>query len=120
MAEGAVLEAQPAEGREGSRQHTSALATEPGTTLVLRRCGMRGVGSGSAGRSLMVQGGARATAADCTSTGRVTVKGQGSSFLHSGLAFPPGMEHTIIAVDGGVARELPGAAGAAAGSWAVG
>ncbi len=49
----------------------------------------------------------RGTAADCTCSVRVTVLGEGSS----GLAFPLGLEDPAIAQDGGVARELPGAAG---------
>jgi hypothetical protein len=119
VAEGAVLE-----GRDGPGVRSmaaAAVASFPGTTLVLRRCELRIQGPPSMPRpsdqpalNLMVAHGARATAADCACGGPAVVMGQGSVLLHSGLAFPPGEEGTIAIADGGVARELPAAAGAAA------
>jgi hypothetical protein len=116
-AEGAVLESR------GGPSPCTAMATEQGSMLVLRRCELlaSSPGGGMAGISLHVGGGARATAADCACSGRATLQGQGSVLLHAGLAFPPGMEYPIVADDGGVARELPVAAsGAAAGPRVMG
>jgi hypothetical protein len=57
--------------------------------------------------------------ADGPGSGGQLGAGQQALRLHAGLAFPPGLEGPIHARDGGVARELPGAAGAAAGSRAA-
>jgi hypothetical protein len=126
VAEDAFLEARPAEGQ--GRSSSAALATEAGSTVVLRRCELRcPVAQGGqqqqqppagAHRGLQVEGGGRATAADCTCSGPIVVLDQGSSLLHSGLAFPPGLARRIITGDGGVARELPAPAGSAAGGRA--
>ncbi len=115
MVEGAVLESI---SRVEDQDSCTAMASGVGSMLVLRRCELRAStpGERSAGMSMLVSEGARATAADCACSGRVVVGGHGSSLLHSGLAFPPGLEHTIVAADGGVARGLPAAAGAVAGA----
>jgi hypothetical protein len=115
VAEGAVLESLSI---VEDQDPCTAMATEQGSMLVLRRCELRvsSLGECSSGINMHVGGGARATAADCACSGRIAVEGQGSSLLHTGLAFPPGMELPIIAANGGVARGLPAAAGAAAGA----
>ncbi len=135
VAEGAVLEARPLRGQQSN---VPAMAVDPGTTLVLRRCQLCMAASaspppgGEANHSLLVGEGARATVADSTCSGAVLVMGAGSSLLHSGLAYaldlddpvsglhsgPPlvaGLPPPIIALDGGVACELQGAAGGLAG-----
>ncbi len=122
VAEGAVLEARPAEGQESS---SAAVATGPGSAVVLRRCVLQEPRGSTGGEpshhhawdaSVLVRAGGRGTAADCACAGPVVSTGQGSALLHSGLAFAPGMVETVAALDGGVARELPAAAPGAAGS----
>ncbi len=118
MAEGAVLESVSRVGIEDQEQPCTAMASGVGSMLVLRRCELRAssIEERSGGFSMRVSGGARATAADCACSGRIVVEGQGSSVLHTGLAFPPGLGDPIATSDGGVARGLPAAAGAAAGA----
>ncbi len=93
----------------------SAVLAMSAGKVVLRRCELRvpPCSSSLMQCSLIVKEGARATAADLTCSGMVMVLNQGSMLLHTGLAFPPGLELTIVAIDGGVARELPATAGAA-------
>ncbi len=124
VAEGAMLEARPAEGVDSS----AVLAHGLDSRVVLQRCKLRvppvclqpARAPGSEHNSLEVWGGARATAADCTCSGRVHVDGQGSALLHSGLAFPPGLVDPIFEQEGGLAREVPGAAGGAGGAGGLG
>jgi hypothetical protein len=119
VAEGAVLEARPAEGQEDTT--SSAAAVGPGSTILLQRCELstpasapqRQLAAGLSHYSLQVEDRAKATAADCACAGLVLVVGLGSSLLHLGLAFAPGLAHTVVTPDGGVARELPAAGGAA-------
>jgi hypothetical protein len=122
VAEGAVLEARPAKGQ--AVLSSAAAATGPGSMLVLRGCELRGgvlhPSRSDIDYSLMVAGGARGTAADCTCSGAVVVSGPGSLLLHSGMAFVPSARFTFGTGDGGVARELPAAAGVAGGRAAVG
>jgi hypothetical protein len=118
VAEGVTVEARPATGQ--ARSSSAARALDSGSTVVLRRCELRvpplPVPAGCHQHvSVLVEEGARGTAADCACGGPVLVEGQGSSLLHSNLAFPPGMERTVVPRLGGMARELPAAAGAAAG-----
>jgi hypothetical protein len=123
VVEGAVLEARPA----GEVPTSVVQAENPASTVVLRRCELLvpPVGTQFAGAtasehfSLVVAGGARATAAGCTCSGRAIVVGQGSALLHSGLAFPLGLEDPIFEQEGGLARELPGAADRAGGPRAA-
>jgi hypothetical protein len=126
VAEGAVLEARAVQGDEGP---TSAARTEDfGSSVVLRRCELRLPPpaalpqlqpAGSVMHNILqVEGGARATAADCACSGQAVVLGRGSALLHMGLAFPPGLVDPIFTGDGGVARELPAAAGGPGGSRA--
>ncbi len=115
VVEGAVLQARPAGGQETSA--IAAVASGLGSTAVLRRCELctpaPGAAPSPAGvhESLVVEAGARGTAADCTCSGRILVVGQGSALLHSGLAFPPYLAEPIGLWQDGVARELPAAAG---------
>jgi hypothetical protein len=126
VAEGAVLEARPVEGQQMGC--AAALAMERGAMIQLQRCELRTPSPQRptsarqrppAHSSLVVQAGAKAIATDCRCSGRVEVWDPGSTLLHSGLAFRPGLGDTIVAVDGGVARELPAAAGRAGGSRAA-
>jgi hypothetical protein len=119
MATGAVLQARPAEGQR--EPTTVAVSSGPGSALSLRRCELPVPAAGSSapgsseGLSLQVDRGGRASATDCACGGRVAVSDWGSTLLHSGLAFPPGLDDPVINRDGGADRELPGAtAGAAA------
>jgi hypothetical protein len=110
----------------------TAESSGPGSTLVVRSCELcapapvseatpfprRGRPLQSAHASLLVRGGARATAADCACGGQAVVVNQGSVLLHSGLAFLPGLMGPILYDDGGVVRMLPAAAGGAGGSRA--
>ncbi len=117
VAEGAVLEAGPDVGQEWPS--SAVRAVRPGSTVVLRHCELRvpplPVPAGRLPHvSVLVEEGARGTAADCACAGWLVVEGLGSSLLHSNLAFPPGMERTVVTRLGGMARELPAAAGAAA------
>ncbi len=105
VAEGALLEARPAEGQ--AAMSSAAASQDPGSIVVVRHCDLR---AATKHASLIVQTGARATAADCACGGPVVVGGQGSSLLHRGLAFPPDLVCGVVAQDGGVARELPAAA----------
>ncbi len=129
VAEGALLEARPEEGQEAPA--ATVLAEGPGSAVVLRRCELLQPGGEYSRaapsskpqpalhhRCMQTGGGARATAADCACGGPITVLGQGSSLLHSGLAFPPGLARSIVTQGGGTARELPAAAGAVAGGAA--
>jgi hypothetical protein len=120
VAEGAVLEAVPAVGQAAPA--AAAWARDPGSTLALRRCELLAPAPAASplhpptgGRriSLHLQRGARATLADCICGLRVYVTGEGSSLLHAGLAFPPGLEDPIQSFEGSVVRELPGPAGPA-------
>jgi hypothetical protein len=91
-----------------------------GGTIVLRRCELRLPPQARLAHldphtSLMLQLGGRGTVADCACSGLVVVLDQGSSLLHTGIAFAAGMTHTLIAHLGGVARELPAAGGPRAG-----
>jgi hypothetical protein len=138
VAEGAVLEARPAEGQEGrpsaaaasgpgstvvlrrcegAGSSSAAMSTDPWSTLVLRHCELRApqvaADSGGAHSSMLSQEGGRGTAANCTCEGPAVSMGQGSSLLLVGLAFAPGLADTVVTLDGGVARELPAAGGAA-------
>ncbi len=78
VAEGAVLEAWPAMGQVVPS--SAAAACGPGSALVVRHCELR-LPKGRAGThvSLNIEGGARATAADCACSGFVLVQQQGSS-----------------------------------------
>ncbi len=86
-------------------------ASGPGTSLAVRGCTI-GLDSaaGSSGEAgvghcaLFLEGGAKATVtATMVEGGRVEVRGNGSSLVHSGLACSGG----VVALDGGTARELP-------------
>jgi hypothetical protein len=119
VAEGALLEARPDVGQLDDM--STALALEPGSTLVLRRCELcvpptvlplLGDGRSHSHSGLYVGTGARGTAVDCACEGSVVVSGGGSSLLYTGLAFAPGLGSPVYAYKGGVARELPAAAGA--------
>jgi hypothetical protein len=121
VAEGAVLEAAPAVGQAAPA--AAAWARDPRSTLALRRCELLAPApaasplhpptGGQRNNSLVLMGGARATVADCICGLRAYVMGEGSSLLHTGLAFPPGLEDPIQAFEGSVVRELPGPAGPA-------
>jgi hypothetical protein len=86
-------------------------AAGPGTSLAVRGCTIAlGGAAGSSGEAglghpaLYLTGGAKATVtATRVEGGRVEVRGNGSSLVHSGLACSWGVE----AGDGGTARELP-------------
>ncbi len=124
VAEGAVLEARPLEGQP--QPSCAVLVAHAGSSVALRRCELRTPQTSvplhlqhplRARRSLQLEEGAKATAAECTCGGRAVVAGRGSTLLHSGLAFPPGLVDAVVADDGGVARQLPasGPAGTRAG-----
>ncbi len=97
VADGAVLEAWPEAGQvEGP---IAALAIDQGSTLVVRRCELRTPASTAApphspergaepSRSLHIQGGARATAADCTCSAPACVTGEGSTLLRGSTLLP--------------------------------
>ncbi len=109
VVEGAVLQAR---GGGQADFTAAAIADGPGSVLGLRHCKLLlPPPTGTVVHiCLRVGGGARATAADCACNGRAMVMGEGSSLLHSGLAFPPGPD-PIFTAGGGVAHELAAAAG---------
>ncbi len=121
VAEGVVLQSRPVEG--SSSTTCAALATGPGSSVVLRRCDLR-MPSLTAPQPeeptgyglhwcLVAQKGARGTAAECSFGGRALAMDSGSSLLLSSFAFPPGLEDPIVTQGGGVARVLVDSAGVA-------